>query len=125
MKLDNKLPGSVQQRIQGYHSATNEILRHFWSSYEPYKPDKNNRMIEGLRRQQERLKEILISVVSYDGDPERCKQVETYKHIYFNFTHIPSDACSSYDCYKQSFRGIKETCTKKTIIHESCAHIQK
>ncbi|KAG1139245.1 hypothetical protein G6F37_009903 [Rhizopus arrhizus] len=71
---DNKLPGSVQQRIQGYHSATNEILRHFWSSYEPYKPDKNNRMIEGLRRQQERLKEILISVVSYDGDPERCKQ---------------------------------------------------
>jgi transcription initiation factor TFIIH subunit 1 len=74
VKLDNKLPGSVQQRIQGYHSATNEILRHFWSSYEPYKPDKNNRMIEGLRRQQERLKEILISVVSYDGDPERCKQ---------------------------------------------------
>ncbi|RCI06635.1 RNA polymerase II transcription factor B subunit 1 [Rhizopus stolonifer] len=71
---DTKLPNSVQQKIQSYHSATNEILRHFWSSYEPYKPDKNNRMIEGLRRQQEKLKEILISVVSYDGDPERCKQ---------------------------------------------------
>lgn len=49
-------------------------------------------MIEGLRRQQEKLKEILISVVSYDGDPERCKQVryrkkkkkdETYKYMLF------------------------------------------
>ncbi|PHZ12085.1 uncharacterized protein RHIMIDRAFT_313605 [Rhizopus microsporus ATCC 52813] len=71
---DFKLPSAVQQKIQSYHSATNEILRHFWSSYEPYKPDKNNRMTEGLKRQQEKLKEILISVVSYDGDPDKCKQ---------------------------------------------------
>ncbi|CEG70981.1 hypothetical protein RMATCC62417_06783 [Rhizopus microsporus] len=71
---DFKLPSAVQQKIQSYHSATNEILRHFWSSYEPYKPDKNNRMTEGLKRQQEKLKEILISVVSYEGDPDKCKQ---------------------------------------------------
>lgn len=73
--IDFKLPSAVQQKIQSYHSATNEILRHFWSSYEPYKPDKNNRMTEGLKRQQEKLKEILISVVSYEGDPDKCKQV--------------------------------------------------
>ncbi|KAL7309972.1 RNA polymerase II transcription factor B subunit 1 [Mucor circinelloides] len=71
---DVKLPPQVQQKIQSYHSATNEILRHFWSSWEPYKADKNLRMIEGLKKQQEKLKEILVAVVSYEGDPERCKQ---------------------------------------------------
>ncbi|KAI9359051.1 hypothetical protein BD770DRAFT_64423 [Pilaira anomala] len=73
-EADIKLPPQVQQKIQSYHSATNEILRHFWSSFEPYKPEKNNRMIEGLKKQQEKLKDILVTVVSYDGDPERCKQ---------------------------------------------------
>lgn len=74
--VDVKLPPQVQQKIQSYHSATNEILRHFWSSWEPYKADKNLRMIEGLKKQQEKLKEILVAVVSYEGDPERCKQVK-------------------------------------------------
>lgn len=74
--VDIKLPPQVQQKIQSYHSATNEILRHFWSSWEPYKADKNLRMIEGLKKQQEKLKEILVAVVSYEGDPERCKQVK-------------------------------------------------
>ncbi|KAI8640631.1 hypothetical protein BD408DRAFT_419387 [Parasitella parasitica] len=70
---DVKLPPQVQQKIQSFHSATNEILRHFWSSWEPYKADKNLRMIDGLKKQQERLKEILTAVVSYGGDAERCK----------------------------------------------------
>jgi transcription initiation factor TFIIH subunit 1 len=72
---DIKLPPPVQQKIQNYHSLTNEILRHFWSSYEPYKADKNLRMVESLKKQQEKLKEVLIAVVSYEGDPEKCKQV--------------------------------------------------
>ncbi|CAO3636561.1 unnamed protein product [Mucor hiemalis] len=71
---DIKLPPQVQQKVQSYHSATNEILRHFWSSFEPYKPEKNLRMIEGLNKQQEKLKEILNIVASHDGDSERCKQ---------------------------------------------------
>lgn len=65
----------MQQKIQSYHSATNEILRHFWSSWEPYKADKNLRMIEGLKKQQGKLNEILTAVVSYEGDAERCRQV--------------------------------------------------
>jgi transcription initiation factor TFIIH subunit 1 len=72
---DIKLPPQVQQKIQSYHSLTNEILRHFWSSYEPYKAEKNLRMVESLKKQQEKLKEVLIAVVSYEGDPEKCKQV--------------------------------------------------
>ncbi|CEP18809.1 hypothetical protein [Parasitella parasitica] len=59
---DVKLPPQVQQRIQSYHSATNEILRHFWSSWEPYKADKNVRMIDGLKKQQEKLNELLTTV---------------------------------------------------------------
>ncbi|KAI7888016.1 uncharacterized protein EV154DRAFT_518973 [Mucor mucedo] len=69
-----RLPPQVQQKIQGYHSATNEILRHFWSSFEPYKPEKNIRMIEALKKQQEKLKDILGAVAGSDGDAERCKQ---------------------------------------------------
>ncbi|KAI8988724.1 hypothetical protein BDB01DRAFT_782937 [Pilobolus umbonatus] len=72
---DVKLPPQVQQKIQSYHSATNEILRHFWASFEPYKADKNSRMVESLKSQQQKLKEILITVVSFDGNPEKCKQV--------------------------------------------------
>ena len=32
-------------------------------------------MVEGLKKQQEKLNDILNTVVSYEGDPERCKQV--------------------------------------------------
>jgi transcription initiation factor TFIIH subunit 1 len=70
-----KLPPKVQQQIQSYHSATNEILRHFWSSFEPYRADKNPRMIEALKKQKEKLKDILQAVASYDGDQERCELV--------------------------------------------------
>ncbi|KAG0174169.1 RNA polymerase II transcription factor B subunit 1 [Apophysomyces sp. BC1015] len=72
---DFKLPTAVQQKIQSYHSATNEILRHFWSSYDPYRVEKNTRMAEGLKRQQERMKEILITVNSYKGDVGHCEQM--------------------------------------------------
>ncbi|OBZ83977.1 General transcription factor IIH subunit 1 [Choanephora cucurbitarum] len=71
---DVKLTPQLQQKIQSFHSATNEILRHFWSSFEPYKPAKNMRMIEGLRKQQEKIKELLATVAHSDGDTERCKQ---------------------------------------------------
>ncbi|OAD74734.1 hypothetical protein PHYBLDRAFT_61213 [Phycomyces blakesleeanus NRRL 1555(-)] len=71
---DAKLPPPVQQKIQNYHSATNEILRHFWSSFDPYRPEKNVRMVEGLRKQQEKLKEVLTVVNSYQGDVNRCRQ---------------------------------------------------
>jgi transcription initiation factor TFIIH subunit 1 len=73
--IDTKLPPPIQQKVQSYHSATNEILRHFWSSFEPYKSDKNKRMVDGLKKQQEKLKEILNTVVQNDGDKDRCKQV--------------------------------------------------
>ena len=39
---DMKLPPQAQQKIQSYHSATNEILRHFWSSFDPYKAEKES-----------------------------------------------------------------------------------
>ncbi|GAA5807349.1 hypothetical protein MFLAVUS_000707 [Mucor flavus] len=69
-----KLPPIVQQKVQSYHSATNEILRHFWSSFEPYKAEKNTRMVEALKKQQEKLNDILATVVNYEGDAEKCKQ---------------------------------------------------
>ncbi|KAI8138403.1 hypothetical protein BJV82DRAFT_631379 [Fennellomyces sp. T-0311] len=72
---DIKLPPMVQQKVQSYHSATNEILRHFWSSFEPYKADKNIRMVESLKKQKEKLNEVLITVNSYQGDVERCKRM--------------------------------------------------
>ncbi|KAI7868323.1 hypothetical protein BDF14DRAFT_1795356 [Spinellus fusiger] len=72
---DAKLPPLVQQKVQSYHSATNEILRHFWSSFDPYKADKNIRMVESLRKQQEKINEVLIAVNSHQGDVNRCKQV--------------------------------------------------
>lgn len=77
-----KLPPQVQQKIQSYHSATNEILRHFWSSFEPYKPEKNIRMIEALKKQQEKLKDIVGAVVGSDGDAERCKQVNICENYF-------------------------------------------
>lgn len=76
--LDVKLPNQVQNKIQSYHSATNEILRHFWSSFEPFKADKNARMVESLKQQQAKLKEILVTVVSYDGDEQKCKHVSYF-----------------------------------------------
>ncbi|KAL1929747.1 hypothetical protein VTP01DRAFT_1885 [Rhizomucor pusillus] len=72
-KNDIKLPPPIQQKVQSYHSATNEILRHFWSSFEPYKEEKNTRMVEALKKQKEKLKEVLITVQSYKGDVDRCK----------------------------------------------------
>ncbi|KAF7732507.1 RNA polymerase II transcription factor B subunit 1 [Apophysomyces ossiformis] len=70
-----KLPTALQQKIQSYHSATNEILRHFWSSFEPYRAEKNARMTEGLKKQQERLKGILVTVNSHKGDVSHCEQM--------------------------------------------------
>lgn len=69
------MPPPIQQKVQSYHSATNEILRHFWSSFEPYKEEKNTRMVEALKKQKEKLKEVLITVQSYKGDVDRCKLV--------------------------------------------------
>ena len=74
-QLDVKLPPQVQQKVQSYHSATNEILRHFWASYDPYKADKNTRMADGLKKQREKFNEILITVNSYQGDVDKCKRV--------------------------------------------------
>ncbi|KAI8887742.1 hypothetical protein K501DRAFT_241856 [Backusella circina FSU 941] len=71
---DVKLPPQIQQRVQIYHSTTNEILRHFWASFEPYKAEKNHRMVDGLRKQQIKLNELLKTVESVDGDVERCKK---------------------------------------------------
>lgn len=77
--IEVKLPPIVQQKVQSYHSATNEILRHFWSSFEPYKAEKNTRMVEALKKQQEKLNDILATVVNYEGDAEKCKQVSNEK----------------------------------------------
>ncbi|KAI8981827.1 hypothetical protein BDF20DRAFT_863451 [Mycotypha africana] len=71
---DMRFPPQVQSKIHAFHMATNELLRHFWSSWEPYRADKNQRMVESLKRQKDKLKEVLISVVSFQGDPEKCKQ---------------------------------------------------
>lgn len=73
------MPQQVQQQIQGFHSTTNEILRHFWSSWDPYVAEKNLRMIESLKKQQVKLKDVLALVVSYEGNPEKCKQVRLQK----------------------------------------------
>ncbi|KAI9499574.1 hypothetical protein BDB00DRAFT_794531 [Zychaea mexicana] len=72
---DAKLPPMIQQKVQSYHSATNEILRHFWSSFEPYRADKNIRMAESLKKQKEKLKEVLTTVNRYEGDVERCRKM--------------------------------------------------
>ncbi|KAI8339712.1 hypothetical protein BC941DRAFT_421236 [Chlamydoabsidia padenii] len=72
---DEKLPAPALLAIQGYHSATNEILRHFWSSNDPYRADKNARMVDGLKRQQKKYKEVLITVNSHRGDVDRGKEV--------------------------------------------------
>ncbi|CDS02639.1 hypothetical protein LRAMOSA00044 [Lichtheimia ramosa] len=74
---DVKLPPQVHQKVQSYHSATNEILRHFWASYDPYRADKNTRMADGLKKQREKLNEILITVNSYQGDVDKCKRMLT------------------------------------------------
>jgi transcription initiation factor TFIIH subunit 1 len=73
--LDEKLPTPALLAIQSYHSATNEILRHFWSSNDPYRADKNARMVEGLKRQQKKYNEVLITVNSHRGDVDRGKEV--------------------------------------------------
>lgn len=36
-------------------------------------------MIEALKKQQEKLKDILATVVNYEGDAEKCKQVSKKK----------------------------------------------
>jgi transcription initiation factor TFIIH subunit 1 len=72
--LDVRFPPQIQQKIQSYHSATNEILRHFWASYEPYRAEKNHRMVEGLRKQQAKLDE-LVKALKNEGDMERCRKV--------------------------------------------------
>ncbi|SAM04691.1 hypothetical protein [Absidia glauca] len=73
---DEKLPTPALLAIQSYHSATNEILRHFWSSNDPYRADKNARMVEGLKRQQKKYNEVLITVNSHRGDVDRGKEVK-------------------------------------------------
>ncbi|CAO3614392.1 unnamed protein product [Cunninghamella blakesleeana] len=72
---DQKLPPIALQVIQNFHSATNEILRHFWASNDPYRPDKNTRMIEGLKRQQKKLNDVLNDVSKNHGDVNRGKEV--------------------------------------------------
>lgn len=62
--------------MAAYQSATNELLRHFWASAEPnYRPDKNTRMVEALKKQQEKVKEVLIVANAEGIDIERIKQV--------------------------------------------------
>ncbi|CAO3638956.1 unnamed protein product [Cunninghamella echinulata] len=72
---DQKLPPTALQVIQNFHSATNEILRHFWSSNDPYRPDKNTRMIEGLKRQQKKVNSVLDDISKSNGDIDRGKEV--------------------------------------------------
>lgn len=81
MLLDEKLPTPALLAIQSYHSATNEILRHFWSSNDPYRADKNARMVEGLKRQQKKYNEVLITVNSHRGDVDRGKEVKVSKAL--------------------------------------------
>lgn len=76
--MDLKFPASLQQKIQSHHGTSNEILRHFWSSFIPYKAEKNKPMVEGLRGQRDKFHEILIAVVTanyYHVNVERVKQV--------------------------------------------------
>ncbi|KAI9275888.1 hypothetical protein BDA99DRAFT_198166 [Phascolomyces articulosus] len=73
--IDVKLPPHILQKIQSYHSATNEILRHFWSSFDPYKADKNVRMVESLKKQRSKLKDVVELVKDAGGDVERCKMM--------------------------------------------------
>ncbi|ORZ03165.1 hypothetical protein BCR43DRAFT_38191 [Syncephalastrum racemosum] len=76
MGPDARLPPQLQAKVQNYHSATNEILRHFWASYEPYRADKNLRMMDSLRKQQkEKLNEIRTAANSLDADLDRVLQV--------------------------------------------------
>ncbi|KAG2183387.1 hypothetical protein INT43_006393 [Umbelopsis isabellina] len=74
MELDLKLPPQMQQRLMDYHSTTNEILRHFWSSFSPYKAEKNKRMVDSLKRQREKINEVLISANSFKVNLESIKQ---------------------------------------------------
>jgi transcription initiation factor TFIIH subunit 1 len=55
--MDLKFPVSLQQKIKNHHGKSNEILRHFWSSFIPYKAEKNKRMVEGLRCQRDKFHE--------------------------------------------------------------------
>lgn len=73
--IDLKLPPQVQQKMLDYHSTTNEILRHFWSSFVPYKVEKNKRMVESLRRQKDKMNEVLITANSYRANLDVIKQV--------------------------------------------------
>ncbi|CAO3669230.1 unnamed protein product [Umbelopsis vinacea] len=74
MDPDLKLPPQVQQKMLDYHSTTNEILRHFWSSFVPYKVEKNKRMVESLRRQKDKMNEVLITANSYRANLDVIKQ---------------------------------------------------
>ncbi|RUS25797.1 hypothetical protein BC938DRAFT_471655 [Jimgerdemannia flammicorona] len=66
---DAKLPVSIQHKLTAYQSATNEILRHFWASAEPnYRADKNARMVEALRKQQEKARELLALAGPEDNE---------------------------------------------------------
>ncbi|CAO3595342.1 unnamed protein product [Absidia cylindrospora] len=81
---DEKLPTPALLAIQSYHSASNEVLRHFWSSNYPYRADKNTRMVEGLKRQLKKYNEVLISVNSYHGDVDCGKEVLAPLHVAMN-----------------------------------------
>jgi len=74
MDPDLKLPPQVQQKMLDYHSTTNEILRHFWSSFVPYKAEKNKRMVESLKRQKDKMNEVLITANSYKANLDVIKQ---------------------------------------------------
>ncbi|CAO3664100.1 unnamed protein product [Umbelopsis ramanniana] len=73
MDPDLKLPAQVQQKMIDYHSTTNEILRHFWSSFVPYKAEKNRRMVDSLKRQKEKMSEVLITANSYKANLDAVK----------------------------------------------------
>ncbi|KAI8577586.1 hypothetical protein K450DRAFT_251531 [Umbelopsis ramanniana AG] len=73
MDPDLKLPAQVQQKMIDYHSTTNEILRHFWSSFVPYKAEKNRRMVDSLKRQKDKMSEVLITANSFKANLDAVK----------------------------------------------------
>lgn len=85
---DLKLPPQVQQKMLDYHSTTNEILRHFWSSFVPYKAEKNKRMVESLKRQKDKMNEVLITANSYKANLDVIKQVITESQVSFGMQYV-------------------------------------
>ncbi|KAL1925034.1 uncharacterized protein VTP21DRAFT_4688 [Calcarisporiella thermophila] len=74
-QTDNRISPSILQRILSYQASTNEILRHFWASLEMDRSGKNARMVEALRKSQEKMNELLIAANAEGADLDRIKTI--------------------------------------------------